>query len=163
MNKKRIILIFAMIIILVGAAVGVLLWRAADDQPAPKNPVSAVEDSIFDDEDQVVADDVKTPSVGEQSQEADQEDTAPSDEPLKGNSDVEPALPEAPLPAPGELSYEDYNAMSTVSQRAYMESFENIDDYFDWYYEAKEAYDEAHPDIDVGDGVIDLEDLLQGE
>jgi len=160
MNEKRKILILViLIVIFAGSTAAILLWRASDDQTAPEAPVPAVEDSIFDDEGQLPSEDVNQPSVEEQPQENAQEDKPSSDAPLEGDPDVEPV----PLPAPGELSYEDYNAMSAASQRAYMESFENVEDFFVWYYDAKDAYDAAHPDIEVGDGVIDLEELLPDE
>ena len=146
MNKKQIITLLSLaaaIVVVVTATV--LLWPASAAQQAPVAPVPAV--------------DVTTPSTDEQPQEAE-----PSQkEALEGNTDVEPVEPDVPLPAPGELSYEDYNAMSAASQRAYMESFEDVEDFFVWYYDAKDAYDAAHPDIEVGDGVIDLEDLLPDE
>lgn len=164
MNKKRKILILVVAIVFLSTAVvGILLWRADADQPALDAPVPAVEDSIFDDEDQMPSEDAMTSHVEQQPQDAAQEGDLSSGEPLEGKPDVEPSTPDAPLPAPGELSYADYNAMSAASQRAYMESFENVEDFFDWYYDAKDAYDAAQPDIDVGDGVIDLEDLMQDE
>ncbi len=158
MNKKQIFMILAIVVaILAVVTATVLLWTASDVQPEQKAPVSAVEDSIFDEEASAPAEDAATPPAAELPQ-ADE-----SDEPLEGTTAVEPVEPDVPLPAPGELSYEDYNAMSAASQRAYMESFENVEDFFVWYYDAKDTYDAEHPDIDVGDGVIDLEDLLPKE
>ena len=158
-EKRKILILVILIVIFAGSTVALLLWRAYDSQPAPEASVPAVEDSIFDDESQLPPEDVNQPSVEEQPQENAQEDDPASDTTLESDPNVDPV----PLPAPGELSYEDYNAMSAASQRAYMESFENVDDFFVWYYEAKDAYDAAHPDIDVGDGVIDLEDLMPNE
>ena len=60
----------------------------------------------------------------------------------------------------GEIDYEAFMALEPAAQRAYMESFESVDAFFKWYNAAKEAYEQAHPSIDVGDGVIDLEDLF---
>ena len=60
----------------------------------------------------------------------------------------------------GEIDYETFLAMEPAQQRAYMESFESMEDFFIWYNAAKEAYELEHPSIDVGDGVIDLEDLF---
>lgn len=60
----------------------------------------------------------------------------------------------------GEIDYESFTAMDPALQRQYMESFESMDAFFAWYNAAKEAYEQAHPSIDVGDGVIDVEDLL---
>lgn len=60
----------------------------------------------------------------------------------------------------GEIDYETFTAMDPALQRQYMESFESMDAFFEWYNAAKEAYEQEHPAIDVGDGVIDVEDLL---
>lgn len=60
----------------------------------------------------------------------------------------------------GEIDYETFVALDPAVQREYMESFESMDAFFEWYNAAKEAYEQAHPSIDVGDGVIDLEDLF---
>ena len=60
----------------------------------------------------------------------------------------------------GEIDYEEFTAMSPTQQRVYMESFESLDAFFEWYNAAKEVYEQAHPPIDVGDGVIDMEDII---
>lgn len=60
----------------------------------------------------------------------------------------------------GEIDYEEFTAMSPTQQRLYMESFESLDAFFEWYNAAKEVYEQAHPPIDVGDGVIDMEDII---
>lgn len=60
----------------------------------------------------------------------------------------------------GEIDYETFVALEPAVQREYMESFESMDAFFEWYNTAKEAYEQEHPAIDVGDGVIDLEDLF---
>lgn len=59
-----------------------------------------------------------------------------------------------------EIDYEEFTAMSPTQQRVYMESFESLDAFFEWYNGAKEVYEQAHPPIDVGDGVIDMEDII---
>ena len=78
---------------------------------------------------------------------------------------TEPAVTEPQQTQPvripeGEIDYETFVAMDPALQRAYMESFESMEAFFEWYNAAKEAYEQAHPSIDVGDGVIDLEDLI---
>lgn len=54
------------------------------------------------------------------------------------------------------LTYEEYNAMSSSEQQAFFDSFDDPAEFFEWYQEAKAEYDEAHPDIEVGNGEIDL-------
>lgn len=76
---------------------------------------------------------------------------------------TEPAQTEPDKVPEGEIDYETFVAMDPALQRVYMESFESMDAFFDWYNAAKEAYEQAHPSIDVGDGIIDLEELVGQE
>ena len=73
---------------------------------------------------------------------------------------TEPAETEPAQIPEGELDYETFVALDPAVQRAYMESFESMDAFFEWYNAAKETYEQEHPALDVGDGVIDVEDLL---
>lgn len=47
----------------------------------------------------------------------------------------------------GYPSFEQYSAMSERDQIAYYESFENPEDFFAWYNEAKAEYDKTHPTV----------------
>lgn len=60
-----------------------------------------------------------------------------------------------------ELTYEEYLALSAEEQKAYIESFDTIDDFMEWVIEARDKYNEEHasPELD-GDGVLDLNDYL---
>jgi hypothetical protein len=57
------------------------------------------------------------------------------------------------------LTYEEYWAMSGKEQAEYYNSFDSAEDFFEWYNAAKAKYDADHPDIDVGDGELDLGEL----
>lgn len=57
------------------------------------------------------------------------------------------------------LTYEEYSAMSSSQQQEYFESYSDPADFFEWYNAAKAAYEEAHPNIDIGDGNIDFGNL----
>ncbi|MBR2223812.1 MAG: hypothetical protein IJ973_05750, partial [Christensenellaceae bacterium] len=59
-------------------------------------------------------------------------------------------------PADTTTSYEAYHAMSGEEQRAFMESFDDIEDFFAWYNNAKAEYEAKNPDIEITDGNIDL-------
>lgn len=59
-------------------------------------------------------------------------------------------------PADTTTSYEAYHAMSGEEQRAFMESFDDIEDFFAWYNNAKAEHEAANPDIEITDGNIDL-------
>ena len=51
------------------------------------------------------------------------------------------------------LNYEAYNALSAEEQEAYFNSFDNIEEFFEWYNKAKKEYEEEigrNPNIDIG-------------
>ena len=62
----------------------------------------------------------------------------------------------------GEVTYEEYIAMSGEEQQKYMNSFSSIEAFFEWYNAAKAKYDAEHPSIEIGDGEIDLGDIIGG-
>ena len=57
------------------------------------------------------------------------------------------------------LTYEEFWAMDGDAQLAYKESFESVEEFYEWYNVAKAEYDAAHPGVDAGDGDIDLGEL----
>lgn len=59
---------------------------------------------------------------------------------------------------PTAEAYEAYQAMSGQDQMAFFELFDDPMEFFNWLNAAKEAYEIAHPDIEIGDdGIVDLE------
>ena len=62
---------------------------------------------------------------------------------------------------PTQCTYEEFAAMTPLQQQSVMESYESIEAFFAWYDEAKKAYEEAHPPIEVGNGNINLNDYLK--
>lgn len=57
----------------------------------------------------------------------------------------------------GLTDYEKYNAMTGAEQMEFINSFDSIEDFFDWLHQAEAEYEAAHPDIEIGDdGVVDL-------
>lgn len=150
---------------------------------------SGVEDSVFENipEDETVVQQAPTAAAPEApTQEAPQPATQPADEVVTqpttepsqeatevGHPDDEEAATkptqEAPKPTqptspPKEevklLDYETFQAMSGAEQRAYQESFEDLDAFFEWYNAAKETYEKENPSIEIGAGdVIDMGDL----
>lgn len=72
---------------------------------------------------------------------------------------------ETTQPSSGEnstMDYKTFQAMTGAEQRAFQDTFESLDAFFEWYNAAKETYEKENPPIDVGDGVIDMEDLVGG-
>ena len=62
-----------------------------------------------------------------------------------------------------ELSdYEAFQAMSAEEQQAFIATFEDMDAFFEWYNRVKEAYEAANPPIEIGDGDVDMGDIIGG-
>lgn len=100
-------------------------------------------------------DDIDPPETSKPAEEAEKE-TEPS-------QPTEPENQETTPPASSTQSdYEIFQAMTPSEQQAYMESFESIDAFFDWYDQAKSEHEAANPSIDVGNGNIDLDEIIGG-
>lgn len=59
------------------------------------------------------------------------------------------------------VSYPDYIAMSADQQLAFIYGFSTIEGFLEWYDVEKTKYDEQNPGQDLGDGEIDLGELLK--
>ena len=93
-----------------------------------------------------------------------QEETEPTS---AGQEETEPSSPEQETvkptePAANVTGYEWYNNLSGDEQMAFMESFDSIAAFFDWYNAEKAEYERQNPNIEIGDGNIDLGDLIGG-
>ncbi len=60
------------------------------------------------------------------------------------------------IPTPEECTYEQYLKMSSDDQHAFFRSFKSVEKFFEWYKVAKKEYKDAHPDIEIGDGPINI-------
>lgn len=114
---------------------------STDPTTDPTSPIQggAVQDSIFDDDTQQ-ATQTTVPTAG----------NTGTDSPVPPTVDTVP---------PSAMTYEKYHAMSPRDQRLYMESFGDVEAFFQWYNAAKEQYEKDHPAIDIGDGTVDLSKL----
>ena len=157
--------------------------------------IPGVEDSIFDENGNVVTEPTET--KGSEETEASTEPketkpaggtTVPTQPANSGESETpdSPAAPDPSQPAGGagggtgsteptesveqettpsvsaQTEYEKFHAMSPAEQQAYMESFDSIEAFFEWYEQAAAEYEAAKPPIDVGDGNINLDDIIGG-
>ena len=61
------------------------------------------------------------------------------------------------------MTYEEYMALDGKEQEEYMKSFSSIDAFFDWYNDAKDTYEKENPSIEVGDGPIDMNEIINGK
>ena len=84
-----------------------------------------------------------------------------SSKPSSGSSSSGPTISDAV--EDGEMTYEEYMAMDGYEQEKYMKSFESIDAFFNWFNAAKDKYEEENPSIEIGDGPIDMEDIINGK
>lgn len=124
------------------------------DAPSAGNQPAVQEKELTDDED-VASDEATSPEDASESKEEESKATeVPTDAP------EETTVPTPP--ASGTTEFEWYNALSGDEQMAFMESFESVPAFFDWYNAAKAEYDALHPEIEVGDDVIDLGDQVDG-
>lgn len=62
-----------------------------------------------------------------------------------------------------EMTYEEFQSMSPADQQKYMESFDDIAAFFDWYNRVKTEYEKENPPILLEGNEIDLSDYLRGE
>lgn len=97
--------------------------------------------------------------------------TTPTTPPVKNEPATEPATqPDASEEKKEENAtpvvpsdYEKFHDMSAAEQQAYVESFKDMDAFFDWYNQAKADYEAANPSIEVGDGKVDMGDIINGK
>ena len=162
MNSKKILmLVLALAALLIGCGKA----NKAENISKPAVTTEAVttteasipglEDSIFDDETEPAETEAPT-------------ETTESTEPAETTEDTETTEPvesEATTPStepaqPQQMDYMTFQNLSGAEQQAYMESFASLEQFFAWYNQAKEEYEAANPPIDVGDGNIDIGDLL---
>lgn len=119
------------------------------------NPFGNDEESA----DETQSEETEAPSATEDNE---QPTEAPKDtEPPKATE--APTEPDSkPTEAPeddGEMNYEKYMSLSAAEQSEYMNSFESVDAFFEWYNAAKEEHAANNNDIEVGDGSFDLGEL----
>ena len=64
------------------------------------------------------------------------------------------------LPEFGTTGYEKYLAMSAKQQEAFIKTFDSVLDFVEWYNNAEAEYERLHPDIEISNGVVSGEDIL---
>ena len=141
------------------------------------DPTDSGSDDIHNDDTQIPDDDAPTtpggtitipnqeptegPSIEPGDQPSDEPTNAPTEAPA--NDPTEPDEPTTPQPTEPEnngpdlsMTYEEFQNLPPAKMREFQESFADIEDFFEWYNAAKEAYEKANPPIDAGDGTITL-------
>ena len=174
MNYKRILVLMLVFVLLAsgcGAKNAIVDNTASEtiaEVPATtEKSVPGVEDSEFSEETKPTETETQTEAT---------EVTEPTEatEPSKPNENTEPSKPTDPVepettaptteptepPAPAQMDYMTFQNMSAADQQAYMATFGGLDQFFAWYNQAKADYEAANPPIDVGDGNVDIGDLI---
>lgn len=60
-----------------------------------------------------------------------------------------------------ELTFAEFLEMTPAEQQAYMESYEDITDFLEWYRRAEETYKAEQTSVEVGgNGDIDIGDFI---
>ena len=77
-------------------------------------------------------------------------------EPVTEPSEPEPTKPTESNKPDLSMTYEEFQNLTPAQMRAFEESFESKDAFFEWYNAAKDAYEKANPPIDAGNGTITL-------
>lgn len=75
-----------------------------------------------------------------------------------------PYFPEAtdtPAPEKDEVTYMDYHSMTATEQKAFINTFESYDAFFEWHEAAKKAYEDGLIEID-GSTPVNMEDIVGG-
>ena len=114
-------------------------WTTENSDDAYDTTFTEVSDTIANDES--VEDCETTPASVEETTEVTEEITT---------------APETTAPDDDVLTYAEYLKFTAEEQMAYFESFENPQDFFDWFNKAKSEYDEENRGDNMGDGNIDL-------
>lgn len=167
MNKKTMAFMLAMLMLLtVGCG-----RKAQETQPVQTEPITepaatettemlppGVEKSIFDEIEETQAEKPQESSQPQQ-QETEPEETK---ETSSGKQETSATNPPQEQPAEALTEYEKFHAKSPADQQAYMESFSSIEEFFAWYNAAQEEYEQKKPPVEIGNGQIDLGELLGG-
>lgn len=150
MSKKSLILTIIALALLAGIAVGavILSGRGKGDALPEESETATETEAPTEAGAESASDTTSTPQTQESgevniTESTSHEDPVPTQEPQ-----TQPTLPPA-------LTFEEYDSMDGQAQREYMFSFPNLDDFFDWYNAAKEAYESTRDTIEF-DGSGDL-------
>ena len=160
--KKLIVLLLALLILLVGCkskdntATNVTEAPVvATEATAPAETMHpALTDNPFDDN---WTDPVETEAPTEEPKETEAPKTT---EPPKATEEpTQPPTTPTVAPESSKMDYDKYMSMSAQEQSDYMNSFESVDAFFDWYNAAKAEHDAQNNDIEIGNGSFDLGEL----
>lgn len=165
MNKRLLSLLLAALMLLALAACKSEEAPAATTEaPVPTTfpdvpGVMLVPDDFWDE-----TEPAKEETVSEETEAAEQTELTEPTEEQPAETVPETSVPAEPAETVAKTTeYEWFHALSGEEQEAYMDSFDSIAAFFEWYNAAKAEYEELHPSIEVGDGNIDLGQIIGGK
>lgn len=86
--------------------------------------------------------------------------TTPDNKPETGGTNATDSTPVTEIPEKlTDCTYEDYHNMTPEVQKQFVEKFEDMAAFFDWYNAAKDKYEKEHPTIGVENGEIDISNI----
>lgn len=86
-------------------------------------------------------------------------DPKPSTEPTESTGPIFPDVTDTNAPEKDELTYLEYHNLSADEQKAFINTFDSIDAFFEWYSAARKAYEDSLIKID-GTTPIDAGEIL---
>lgn len=183
MNRKLLIISISVAVVVLAIAVILCLNNSGEKTPeitatpaAGQGDQSGLADSVFEDDENVQTPE-KTESVKPSATpgttdngEGDKVIADPTNKPTTTPT-ANPGATSAPTPKPTatasadtkKLDYATYKAMKPSEQQAYMESFNDMDAFFDWYNAAKDKYEKENPSIEIDGGIVDLDSIVNGK
>lgn len=151
-------------------SIAVLLALVAIVALLAKNSTPSQDDNISTPEEPPIIGDVQY--VQEHSPEDITELTPETTSPDKEDSAKKPQNKSVPATSKPTTSkpavskptgYEDFMNMSSEQQQNFVDSFSSMDDFFAWYNSAKAVYEQENPPIEVGDGVININEIIKNK
>lgn len=88
--------------------------------------------------------------------------TQATEETKQPEETVQPTEPNNDVPVAVVSDYQRYHNMSGEEQQAFIDGFESIEAFFEWYNAAKAEHERLNPGTEIGSGNIDLGDLAGG-
>lgn len=187
MNRKKIIVLIVLSLLLAAGIIFIVLNPAGDTTPTEHTaPTEEIVETAVPTETEAASEtqptDAPVTEAATQPEEMEPAATqAPETKPSETEpEEVKPTEPTEPKPTgpddydntgsnigastepvlTGDTEYEKYMNMSAEDQEAYFNSFSSPAEFFDWYNKAKQEYEDSRDVIEVGpDATIDLGDI----
>ena len=127
----------------------------------PDNPgVALVPDDFWDETEP--SQEAPAATEGNDAQSAGPEETKTPDATAEAPAETQKPTEDSNVTVTEMTQYEWYHSLSGEQQMAFMETFDNIEAFFDWYNAAKAEHQEVKPGIDIGSGNIDIGAIIGG-